>query len=175
MDMKKILVLIIAILLLVILLLACKLLDGRTVVVPGDARPVETTVETTEPTEETLQTESVPAETRETVPAETTLPPETVPQEDRFLLSFAGDCTLGSSPANYYADVGFVKTVGEDYGYPFRHVIGYLEDDHGTFVNLEGPLTDEGNPMEKNHTFRGPEAFVNILTENSVEFVDSSR
>jgi len=25
--------------------------------------------------------------------------------------------------------------------------------------------------MEKNHTFRGPEAFVNILTENSVEFV----
>ena len=109
-------------------------------------------------------------ETVATAPVETTLPPETATREESFLLTFVGDCTLGSSPSNYYAGVGFVQTVGEDYGYPFRNVISFFENDHATFVNLEGPLTDEGNPMEKKHAFRGPESFVNILTENSVEF-----
>lgn len=135
--------------------------------------PQRPAAETTVPTE---QTEAVPAETAETVPMETTqpfettIPTETEAREERFLLTFVGDCTLGSSPSNYYAGVGFVKTVGEDYAYPFRNVISYFESDHATFVNLEGPLTDEGNPMEKKHAFRGPESFVNILTENSVEF-----
>ena len=138
---------------------------------------VRPAVQTTIPTE---QTEEIPTETTEaflkdtawetTFPTETTLPPETEGREERFLLTFVGDCTFGGSPVNYYADVGFVKTVGEDYAYPFRNVISYLEADDATFINLEGPLTDEGNPMEKKHAFRGPEAFVNILTENSIEF-----
>jgi poly-gamma-glutamate synthesis protein (capsule biosynthesis protein) len=67
--------------------------------------------------------------------------------------------------------VGFVKTVGEDYAYPFRNVISWFEEDDATFANLEGPLTDEGGPLVKKHTFRGPESYVNILTQNSVELV----
>lgn len=106
----------------------------------------------------------------ETVPP-TTVPAETEPEEERFLLTFVGDCTFGSNPVNYYAGYGFIKTVGQDYRYPFANVIGYLETDECTFLNLEGPLTDEGNPMQKKHTFRGPTDYVNILTENSVEFV----
>lgn len=101
----------------------------------------------------------------------TTHPTETEPVEERFLLTFVGDCTLGSNPTNAYAGYGFLKTVGEDYGYPFRNVSSYFENDEATFLNLEGPLTDEGNPVVKKHTFRGPTDYVNILTQNSVECV----
>lgn len=115
------------------------------------------------------------AETTETYLPETTAPAtepvETEPAEERILLTFVGDCTLGASPANYYAEVGFIKTVGEDYGYPFRNVIGYFETDEYSFANLEGPLTDEGYPVQKTHTFRGPTDYIQILLENSVDFV----
>ena len=110
-----------------------------------------------------------------TQPAQTsrpeTLPTETQPGEEHFLLTFAGDCTFGSNPVNYFADYGFIKTVGEDYAYPFANVIDYFANDEFSMVNLEGPLCDEGNPAQKKHVFHGPTAYVNCLTENSVEAV----
>ncbi|MGN0977690.1 MAG: CapA family protein [Faecousia sp.] len=115
-----------------------------------------------------LPTEFIPPET--TTPP-TTEPPETEPQAERFLLTFAGDCTLGATPANYYAGVGFIKTVGEDYAYPFANVIDYFEHDDFTMVNLEGALCDQGVPVTKKYNFRGPTSYVNILTQNSVEAV----
>ncbi len=121
--------------------------------------------------ETTMAAGPVITQEAETTPPATEVPAETQPQEERFLLTFVGDCTLGASPANYYADFGFIKTVGTDYGFPFRNVIGFFAEDECTFVNLEGPLTDEGYPVEKTHTFRGPEDFVSILTENSIDFV----
>ena len=123
--------------------------------------PAETTVPET--------TAAVVMVTEEAV-IPTTAPAETEPAEERFLLTFAGDCTFGASPANYYAGEGFIKTVGEDYGYPFRNLIGYFTEDECSFINLEGPLTDVGNPMQKTHTFHGPADYIRILTENSVEF-----
>lgn len=107
----------------------------------------------------------------ETAEASTTVPTETEPPEERFRLTFAGDCTLGSNPKNTFAGFGFLKTVGEDFDYPFRNVIEYFENDEASFVNLEGPLTDVGNPAAKKHSFRGPSAYVNILTQSSVECV----
>ena len=124
----------------------------------------ETTVFVTEPAVVEAETVAVAAE-------EITRPAETEPAEECFLLTFVGDCTFGASPSNYYAGVGFIKTVGEDYGYPFRNVMQYFESDEATFANLEGPLTDGGNPVQKKHTFRGPTDYVRILTENSVEAV----
>ena len=100
-----------------------------------------------------------------------TLPTETQPTEEHFLLTFAGDCTFGSNPTNYYAESGFIKTVGDDYAYPFANVIDYFAGDEFSMVNLEGPLCDEGNPMQKKHVFHGPTAYVNCLTENSIEAV----
>ena len=117
---------------------------------------------------------SVETTVMETVVQETTAEPATVPtepSEERFLLTFVGDCTFGANPSNTYAGYGFPKTVGEDYGYPFRNVIDWFEKDEATFLNLEGPLADTGNPMQKKHVFRGATAYVNILTENSVEAV----
>ena len=116
------------------------------------------------------QAVTVPPTQAETFPPET-LPAETQPTEEHFLLTFAGDCTLGSNPANYYADYGFIKTVGDDYAYPFANVIDYFTNDEFTMVNLEGPLCDTGNPVQKKHVFHGPTAYVNCLTENSVEAV----
>ena len=102
---------------------------------------------------------------------ETTAPTETEPQEERFLLTFVGDCTLGANPKNAYTDVGFPRVVGEDYSYPFRNVVSYFEADDATFVNLEGTLTDVGNPADKTYTFRGSPAYSHILTDSSVEVV----
>lgn len=119
--------------------------------------PVETEPQTLPPATEPTETEPPP--------------PETEPQPEQFVITMVGDCTFGTHPWVYYADLGFIKTIGEDYKYPFRNVIEYFENDDLTLANLEGPLTDEGIPMEKAHPFHGPTAYVNILTENSVEAV----
>lgn len=121
-------------------------------------------IQATEPSE--VQTE--PAET---LPPETTQPTETEPKEERFLLTFVGDCTLGCRDSHAHAAFGFIQTMGDDYGYPFRHVLEYFEKDELTCINLEGTFTDKGNPMPKAHTFRAPTDYINILTQNSVEFV----
>ncbi len=93
------------------------------------------------------------------------------PEEKTYTFTFAGDCTFGCTPETYYAEVGFIKTVGDDYGYPFRNVLTYFESDDLTVVNLEGPLTDVGGRVEKAYNFRGPPAYAQILTQGSVEAV----
>ena len=105
-----------------------------------------------------------------TEPVETTTAP-TEPQPEVFTLTFAGDCTFGSSTYNYYALASFPNLVGSDYGYPFRNVLQYFENDDFTMVNLEGVLGLVGYPANKQFTFRGPAEYVNVLTENSVEAV----
>ena len=140
-------------------------------VLTGCAKPAaktETTVLETTAAETTVPTTEA-APTTEPTTEPTTVPTE--PPEEHFLLTFTGDCTFGANPNNYYAGVGFIKTVGEDYGYPFRNVIEWFENDECSFINLEGPLTDEGYPVQKTHTFRGPTAYIQILTDNSVEAV----
>lgn len=127
----------------------------------------------TTPATQAVQTEqTVPtaAPTTQPIP-ETTQPAPTEPQPETFLLTFVGDCTFGTNQVNAYAEYGFTKTVGQDYGYPFRNVADYVNTDDGTFLNLEGPLCDEGNPVQKKHTFRGPTEYVSILTENSIQAV----
>lgn len=127
--------------------------------------------QTAVPAETTAQTEPV-IPIMVTEPAtETTAPAETEPLEERFLLTFVGDCTLGANPKNSYAEVGFPKVVGEDYAYPFQNVVSFFASDDATFVNLEGTLTDKGNPADKTYTFRGTPAYSHILTDNSVEVV----
>lgn len=119
------------------------------------------------PFEMVFVTEAPPETTVETEPIT-----EPLPDPEQFLLTFAGDCTLGSNPVNWYADCGFIKTVGQDYGHPFRNVLSYFENDDFTMVNLEGPLADVGAPQIKKFTFRGPPAYAEILTGSSVEAVN---
>lgn len=138
-----------------------------------DTLPTETLPPETEaPTETTMPTETVTETTvtEETDPTETE-PAETEPREQRYVLSFAGDCTLGSDPSHYGVMYSFIHTIGEDYDYPFRNVVEYFENDDFTMVNLEGVFADSGQSSGARFTFRGPTAYTQILTGSSIEAV----
>lgn len=123
----------------------------------------------TQPNGETGETLTTVPETTQ-APTETE-PTETQPQEIRYTLTFAGDCTLASDPGNYTSPHGFIQTVGTDYGYPFRNVAEYFENDDFTIINLESVLADGGYSANKLFTFRGPIAYTEIMTGSSVEAV----
>lgn len=112
-----------------------------------------------------------------TRPPVTTEPERTEPQPEKFLLSFAGDCTFGD---NFDAekDFGtFCKVVQKNYAYPLANVKHIFEGDDLSFVNLECALT-ESDPTEEEmealkenlFRFRGPAEYAQILTEGAVEF-----
>lgn len=145
-------------LILVLLLTGCSAEPTAAAAVASVAETIAAETETTTETETT-------AEETETVPTET----EAVPES--FLLTFVGDCTLGCRDSHAYAGYGFIQTIGDDYGFPFRNVLNYFESDEMTFINLEGTFCDSGYAVEKAHTFRGPTHYINILTQNSVEAV----
>lgn len=104
-------------------------------------------------------------------PTEATAVPTTQPEPEVFTLTFVGDCTFGSNPENWYAPYGFIKSVGENFAFPFRNVLEYFENDDFTMANLEGALCDEGYPVEKKFNFKGPTSYVRFLTDNSIEAV----
>ena len=141
------------------------------------AEPAQTaapTEETTAPTEETVPaTEEVPAPTE--APAaevEVILPPpeaEGELPEERFTLTFLGDCTIGSQPIQLNVMYSILWFIGEDYTYPFKGVIDYIDDDDLTVINLEGTFCDPMPNSGALFTFRAPKNYVNVLTENSIE------
>ena len=114
--------------------------------------------------EETIQEQTVAVTTEAT-----TVPTE--PPEQRYLFTFAGDCTLGGHTSHTRAGYGFLLTVGDHYDYPMANVKTWFENDDFTMVNLEGPLTNQGRPSGQIYSFRGPTSNVKILTENSIEAV----
>jgi len=137
--------------------------------VPQEAPKLQENVyETTESAP--VQTLSPETQAPETLPPETQ-PAETEAMEKRFVLSFVGDCTLGCKPSHAYIDLGFVKTIGEDYDYPFLNFAEDFRQDDLTITNLEGPLCENGKSTGKELVFRGSPEYVNILTQNSVEVV----
>ena len=138
--------------------------------VPETTVPATTEATIPETTEEVTEPETTIPET--TIPETTEAPTEPTPEV--FTLTFVGDCTLGTAPKNFNYQQGFIKTVGEDYRYNFANVINYFENDDFTMLNLEGVLADDGKAANKQHTFRGPTSYVNILTQNSVEAVSLS-
>ena len=113
------------------------------------------------------------ATTQATTVPETEPPTEapTEPAQERFLLTFAGDCTLGGAGNKFSDPVSFYSVVGENYSYPFENIIEYFENDDFSMVNLEGTLTESQKNVYKKHFFRGPTSYVNILTQNSIEAV----
>ena len=131
------------------------------------AAPTETTAATTLPTEAETTAATMEATT---APTETE-PVETEPTEQRFVLTFAGDCTMGATPTKYNADGAFIKVIGENYDFPFDNVRDIFEADDFTMVNLEGVFMDETGSSSQRFPFRGPTAYTQILTGSSVEAV----
>ena len=141
--------------------------------------PTRPEVVQTEPPTEPEETEAATEESTEEVTEEVTEAPTEEPTEapteakddNFFTLTFVGDCTLGSTAAAWDLESSFIQVVGDDYRYPFANVVDIFENDDFTLANLEGPLTEIGEPLQKQFVFRGPPAYTAILTENSVEAV----
>lgn len=94
--------------------------------------------------------------------------------EKTVLITFAGDCTLGSEEETRPYQDSFDSVVGrEGYGYPFARFAPLFQSDDWTVVNLEGVLSDShaGETQNKRYRFRGPSAFAEILSLASVEAV----
>ena len=102
-----------------------------------------------------------------TIPAE----PTQVPEPEYFTVSMVGDCTLSASPDKRDWGIGFQRTVGDDYAYPFAKTKEFLTDDYITIANLECTLSDKHYSSIEQFSFLGKAAYANILTEGSVEFV----
>ncbi len=88
------------------------------------------------------------------------------------LLTFTGDCTIGSEEAKRREPDSFVSVVQEKgYAYPFARFRPLFALDDCTVINLEGVLTDSSADERRNkaYRFRGDTAFAAILTEASVE------
>ena len=118
-------------------------------------------------------TEAPPVTVEPTTEATTepvTEPTQPEPEPVEYVLSFVGDCCLANLKG-WSKDAYFMGTVGEDYAYPFAGVKEYFVSDECTFINLEGALTETGFMLPKAFNFKGSPAYVNILTENSVEAV----
>ena len=86
----------------------------------------------TQPTQATQPTTS-PTQTQPTSPD----PVIPEPQSESFVLSFAGDCTMGDNFDEEGERGTYTWVVGDDYQYPFSNVRYLFEDDDMTFVNLE--------------------------------------
>lgn len=98
--------------------------------------------------------------------------PACVSADRSVLLTFTGDCTLGSEEVKRVNENSFDSVVGrEGLSYPFEKVRFLLEADDLTVINLEGVLSDSaaGENTGKTYRFRGPAAFAEILSGSSVE------
>lgn len=128
-------------------------------------------IPTAAPTELTEAPTAAPTEEPTEPPTEPPTEAPTEPPQSSFLLTFAGDCTLGSYPDKWLAASSFIQTIGEDYTYPFANVAEFFAGDDFTIINLESVLADEGKAASKRFAFRGPVAYTEIMTSSSVEAV----
>lgn len=92
--------------------------------------------------------------------------------ETTILMTFTGDCTLGSEENNRKKPDSFDSCMEKNgYDYCFANFREMFEQDDLTVVNLEGVLSDSSyqENKKKPFRFRGPTDFVKILTGSSVE------
>lgn len=90
-------------------------------------------------------------------------------QQTEILMSFTGDCILGTDES-FVWETGF-NAYYENYGgeYFFRNVKHIFEADDLTIVNMEGTLTEQTTRQYKQFAFKGNPEFVDVLTFGSVE------
>lgn len=95
-------------------------------------------------------------------------------EEVTITISAVGDCTLGEG-------VGFgtkgtfsdeLKRRGNDYSYFLEGVKEIFDKDDITIANLEGPLTNAENKLEKQFVFKGKPEYTKILQNGDVEVVN---
>jgi len=97
--------------------------------------------------------------------------PDPMPEIETIILSFAGDCTIGSDES--YRGYTFHKVYREvnDPAYFFSGVRSIFANDDYTLVNLEGVFTNETRRAEKEFRYKGPPEYCEILNKGSIEGV----
>ena len=92
---------------------------------------------------------------------------------DKYItLTFTGDCTIGSEEKFRNSQDSFDSVAKrEGYSWFFANFREMFSEDDCTVINLEGVLYDSsyGEKTKKGYRFRGGTAFVDILTDASVE------
>lgn len=88
-------------------------------------------------------------------------------------ISAVGDITLGGDPSwgGYKNFMRIFEESGNDYCVFLRNVRHVFESDDLTLANLEGPLTNATEHLNKPYVFSGPPHFARILTSSSVDAV----
>lgn len=99
------------------------------------------------------------------------------PVEDKFsevLLSFAGDCTIGTDTNFGYSTSlpAVFQNNNKNYSYFFKNVLPFFKEDDLTVVNLETTFTDATVKKPKAFNFKAPPHYAKILTEGSIEGVN---
>lgn len=92
--------------------------------------------------------------------------------EKSVLLTFTGDCTIGSEEIKRREPDSFVSVIPQKgFAYPFARFLPLFEQDDCTVINLEGVLSDSRNDEQKSksYRFRGDTALTAVLTAGSVE------
>lgn len=89
-------------------------------------------------------------------------------------LSVVGDCTLGTDETFDY-DTS-LNAYYENYGsaYFLQNVKNIFSQDDLTIANFEGTLTESDAREDKTFAFKGPASFTSILTDGSVEAVNTA-
>lgn len=93
---------------------------------------------------------------------------------EEIVMTFAGDCTLGSD-VNFGYDGTLPAVIDShqgDLSYVFRNVAPFFAADDFTVVNLEGTFTDRGTRQPKTFAFRGPPSYARMLSIAGVEAVN---
>jgi len=96
--------------------------------------------------------------------------------EITIVISFAGDCTIGTDTSFPYLN-SFpyqLEKQNNDYTYFFRKVKPVFDADDLTIVNLETTLTNATIPNNKRFRFKGDPSYVNILKAGNIEMVNIS-
>lgn len=89
-------------------------------------------------------------------------------------LSVVGDCTMGTDETFDY-DTS-LNAYYENYGsaYFLQNVKNIFSQDDLTIANFEGTLTESDAREDKTFAFKGPASFTSILTDGSVEAVNTA-
>ena len=87
------------------------------------------------------------------------------------ILSFAGDCTLGSDDNFGYEGTlpAVIDIHNGDPGYIFRNVFDVFASDDLTVINLEGTFTVSHDRQPKQFSFKGPPSYASFLSHSKIE------
>ena len=104
------------------------------------------------------------------------LPAAHAEEENTFTLTFLGDCSIGDSIQYRDYDVSYHTLLKEKgYDFPFANVKDILAADDLTIANLEVVFTTKRKPRaDKSMNLIGDPDFVNVLTQGSVEVVNTA-